>query len=136
MTLAHPDIKKKICDLQSELRAMTGSKAIVIYAVEETPVRSQSEVQQAVSGATDMSISRILKRTRKGDVVFARQLLCYCMRRMCKMSYPRIAEFVGYRDHSCVMYCENEVHDRLKNGDWETVSALRKVEKFFETLAA
>lgn len=136
MTVAHPEIRVKITALQAELRRLTGSTALIVYAVEETRTRSHEEVKKAVSEATGMDIARILKRTRKGDIVFARQLLCYCMRRMCGMSYPRIAEFIGYRDHSCVMYSENEVQDRLKNGDWETAQAMRKVESYFENTAA
>jgi chromosomal replication initiation ATPase DnaA len=131
MTINNPAIQKKLRAWQTELRFMTGNEHLELYAVEETPKRSLAEVQQAVSEATEIDFFRIIKRTRKSEIVFARQLLCYCMRRMCRMKYPAIADFFDM-DHSTIIHSENEVLDRLRKGDSETVRALKKVNKFFE----
>jgi hypothetical protein len=132
MTIAHPKIQLKIRQWQTELRFMTGNEHIELYAVGGGPARSLGDVQEAVQLASGLNMYQILERTRKKEIVSVRQLLCYCMRKMCKMTYPSIAAVIGYNDHTSVMHCEGEVAERLRKGDLETASVLKKVERYFE----
>jgi chromosomal replication initiation ATPase DnaA len=135
MTLNHPTIQKKLQAWQTELRMMTGNESMELYAIEESPKRSLADVQQAIAEATEIDLSRVMKRTRKSEIVEARQLLCYCMRRMCKMKYSAIGYFFDL-DHSTIIHSENEVIERLRKGDPDTVQVLKKVQKFFEEKSA
>jgi chromosomal replication initiation ATPase DnaA len=52
---------------------------------------------------------------------------------MAKMTYPAIAELMKYGDHTSVMHSENEVVDRLMEGDMDTCSPLIKIYSLFES---
>lgn len=117
MTTNSPKVKNLIKAWQSELRILTGNKNIELFAAERPSLRKLSDVQRAVAEATEVDLFRVLQPNRKQEIVFARRILCYCMRRMCNMSYPAIADAIGYSDHTSAMHSENEVIERLENGE-------------------
>jgi hypothetical protein len=61
-----------------------------------------SQIQQLVSNTEDISIERLQSTTRKREVVFARQLIMYLMRKYTKESEAVIASRFGKAHCTCI----------------------------------
>lgn len=58
--------------------------------------------------------NEILSKTRKSNVVIARDFLVYFLREYCNMSFPSIGEILGGRDHTTIMHSYNKIKNNLK----------------------
>lgn len=71
-------------------------------------------VAQCVEEVTEVSFGDICGKSRKADVVKARWITSYCLRKYVKkMNYTKIG-FLLNRDHTTIMYHLVEMEDRLK----------------------
>lgn len=61
-------------------------------------------VLQAVSSATGVALVDIVSRSRSVDIVAARQVACFLMRRHTALSLPLIAQRIGGRDHTTILH--------------------------------
>ena len=57
-----------------------------------------------------------IKSTRKTkDIAFARQIVMYIMRELLDMSYSRIGQVLGGRDHSTVLHGVDKIENQYNN---------------------
>lgn len=132
MTLKHPEAQKLLVKSEFQLRKLLDDKSITLFAFSNAITRTRQDIIEIVCDVTGFPFHAIAETTRKQDVVRARQLLAYCLRRMAKMTYPAIKELFGYDCHSSAMHCEQEVVNRLSEGDPVTCSNLVQVYTRFE----
>ena len=61
-----------------------------------------------------VTTSAVNSRSRKKDIVMARQVSMYMAQKYTKMPASRIGKLVGNRDHSTVIHSCSKIEDRLK----------------------
>jgi chromosomal replication initiator protein len=74
-------------------------------------------VIQAVSEFYDVTITDMLNRCRRKEVVHPRQVAMYLMREELKKSYPFIGEKLGGRDHTTVIYACSKLTKELEKNE-------------------
>ncbi len=74
-----------------------------IFKVSAVPVTIDN-IQQAVAEYYNLKLSDMTSKSRKGPIVYARQVAMYLAKELTQKSLPEIAEFFGKRDHTTVMY--------------------------------
>jgi len=90
------------------------------------------DIQRIVCEHMDVSEDRIRGKTRKREVVRARQIAMYFAKKHTEHSLKDIGLHFGGRDHSTVIYANNTVADRMENDDQfrDTVDQIgRKIER-------
>jgi len=74
---------------------------------------SKEAVISTVSEKFCISIEDILAKTRKKEIVEARQVVAYCLRYLCEMSFPAISAMLGGRDHTTAIHSYKAVINRM-----------------------
>lgn len=72
---------------------------------------------QAVAEFYDTDLERLTNKSRKKEVVQARQIAMFLLRNETKSSYPFIGEKLGGRDHTTVMYACEKLKKQIENDD-------------------
>ena len=74
-----------------------------IFKVSAVPVTIEN-IQQAVAEYYNLKVSDMYSKSRKGPIVYARQVAMYLAKELTQKSLPEIASFFGKRDHTTIMY--------------------------------
>ena len=121
---------------QTSLSGKTISLGLVRKAVSQYIVNRHKEITlegiiEIVSEHYGISMDKILSRSRKRDIVSARQLAMYLAKKMTKNSLKVIGEEFGGKDHTTVLYAcraiDNLIHTDRQFRD-ELVALEKKVE--------
>ncbi len=85
-------------------------------------------IQELVANHFDVSVDRLAGKTRKRQVVIARQLSMYLAKKLTNKSLKSIGEIFGGRDHSTVIYSCRTVQDLMETDALykDTVAELEK----------
>ena len=81
---------------------------------DEQPL-SIARVQQLVASHFSFSVPELTARTRKRDVVWARQIAMYLCREILSSSYPSIARAFGGKDHSTVIHACTKIRNEMND---------------------
>jgi chromosomal replication initiator protein len=65
-------------------------------------------------GVTDADLC---SSSRAKDITFARQIAMYLARELTNMSFPKIGEYFGKRDHTTVMYACDRIRTVIDSDD-------------------
>lgn len=92
------------------------------------PVINIEQVQQAVCKQLDVPMSLLVGKTRKQEIVFARQLSMYLIRELIAVPLKTIGLHFGGRDHTTVMHAISTIDSLAKQDDntRRTLAALRR----------
>ena len=74
---------------------------------------SIANIQQIVSDFFNISIDHIIGKTRKRNIVIARQLGMYFAKKMTELSLKEIGRHFGNRDHTTVMHSIKTINDLI-----------------------
>jgi chromosomal replication initiator protein len=92
------------------------AKHILKDMVKETKKHISIElIQNQVSEYFGIDANKVREKTRKQEIVEARQIAMYLSKQMTKNSLKTIGLHFGGRDHSTVIHAITSVEDRLKN---------------------
>lgn len=72
------------------------------------------DIMDKVCSHYNVTMSAVNSRSRKKDIVMARQVSMYMAQKYTKMPASRIGKLVGNRDHSTVIHSCAKIEDRLK----------------------
>lgn len=86
------------------------------------------QIQQTVSKQLDVPLSLLTGKTRKQEIVFARQIAMYLIRELTPTSLKNIGNHFGGRDHTTVMHAISTI-DSLKSRDEHTRRTLATVRR-------
>lgn len=103
--MAHSIFSKKPIDLDLARKVMAQT-----VGVEEKPL-SVSDVIKTVCSFYDISIEDIKGRSRKREIVLARQIAMYISKEHTDASLIAIGRELGRRDHTTVLYATRSVKD-------------------------
>jgi chromosomal replication initiator protein len=76
--------------------------------------KSPSYLINQVASYYKVDPKNIIGKSRKSDLVKARQVAIYLLRKKSKLSFPAIGKEVGGRDHTTIMHAYNKIKDLLK----------------------
>ncbi|MFB3880818.1 MAG: chromosomal replication initiator protein DnaA [Armatimonadota bacterium] len=82
---------------------------------------SISRVQQLVAEYFRLTVPELTARTRRREIVHARQIAMYLCRELLKASYPAIARAFGGKDHSTVIHACEKVKGQLADSSLRTL---------------
>lgn len=93
--------EKKIDDIVNEITQVSHKNI--------TP----QEIIKVVADFFEVSISDLINKGRKKEVVEPRQIAMFLLRDMLKLSYPHIGERIGKRDHTTVIHACEKINKEL-----------------------
>ena len=98
---------------------------------EKQPSLTIEDIQGVVCEYLNIDEERVRSKTRKREVVRARQIAMYFCKRLTQNSLKTIGLHFGGRDHSTVIHANNTVEDRMEDDEQfqDTVEEIkRKIE--------
>ena len=105
--LAHSTLTNKPIDLHL-------AEKVVSRIVSITPkVNTMEQIRQVVCDYFKLSIDVISTKSRKLEVVQARQIAMYFSKRLTKNSLSAIGSYIGQRDHATVLHACKKVEDLM-----------------------
>lgn len=88
-----------------------------------------AEIIKNVCDTTGESPQRILTRTRKREVVFTRQLICFYAKFYSGISHKQIATGLGYKDHTTSVHGIQNIKDLIDSGDEYITGVVARINK-------
>lgn len=92
------------------------------------PVITVEQIQQSVCRQLDLPHSLLVGKTRKQEIVFARQLAMFLIRELTGISLKTIGNHFGGRDHTTVMHAISTIEGQKTRDDntRRTLAAIRR----------
>jgi len=108
--LFYKEVKKE------EVNAKTLDQIIDNIVQKPAKTTNPDQIMKIVSNFFEISISDIISRSRKKEIVEPRQVSIYLLRDILGLSYPYIANKLGKRDHTTAIYAYDKIKKEiLKN---------------------
>ena len=120
--IAHTSLAKRKVDL---LLAQEVMQNFIRNASKEVTIE---KIKKIVADYFQLSVDRLRSKTRKREVVMARQISMYMAKTLTNQSLKSIGEAFGGRDHSTVIYSCRAVRD-LMDTDNQYREAVADLEK-------
>lgn len=89
-------------------------QAISDVVSQKSNVLSIEYIQDVVSKYFDVTIEDLKGSRRSSDVVFPRQIAMYLCKNVAQVSFPKIGQAFGKRDHSTVMHACEKIENEIK----------------------
>lgn len=86
-------------------------------------------VVEVVARCYNLKVEDIMSKKRSKEIIIPRQICMYLCRSELNMTYPKIGEFFGGKDHSTVLHTCNKIEKCLKESDEEITSHLESIKK-------
>lgn len=96
-----------------EITVELAKEVIKSLAVSRRSTITVEDIQRAVAEVFDVSEDQMRGKTRKQEVVIARQTAMYLVKEMTKLPLKAIGSYFGGRDHSTVIYACQVIDDML-----------------------
>ena len=84
------------------------------FKAENEKVLSSDYVKEIVSKYFSVDKNDLSSNKRSNEIAFPRQIAMYLCREVANMSYPKIGEDFGNRDHSTVMHACKKIENEIK----------------------
>ena len=91
-------------------------KTINEFKAESEKVVSAAFIQETVAKYFNIDKKDLIGNKRSNDIAFPRQIAMYLCREVANMSFPKIGEDFGNRDHSTVMHAHRKIEKEIKEG--------------------
>ena len=98
--------------------------------VDDHPL-TMDDILETVCNHFNVSTASVHSKSRKRDIVLARQVSMYLAQKYTKMPSARIGKLVGGRDHSTVIHSCTQVEQRMKV-DGQFMSEVQSIENSFK----
>lgn len=102
-TLAHGPITLEMAE-----------KAINDISAQKRKVISADYIQEVVAKYFNINKKDLKSSKRSNDIAYPRQIAMYLCREIGQLSFPKIGEEFGKRDHTTVMHGYNKIANELK----------------------
>ena len=109
------------CDIDMRLAERVIKRAV---KVDNEPL-TVDEILERVCEHFSVTTTAVNSRSRKRDIVTARQVSMYLSQKYTKMPASRIGKLIGNRDHSTVIHSCTQVEKRLKTDKMFSASLVR-----------
>ena len=78
---------------------------------------TKEEILEIIANECGITVSQILNKSRKREVINGRFIFCGIMKDYFGHSLKKIGEYVGNRDHTTIIHAVEKYHDRYENED-------------------
>jgi chromosomal replication initiator protein len=85
------------------------------FKTESQKVISADFIKETIAKYFNIDKKELEGNKRSNDIAFPRQIAMYLCREVANMSFPRIGEVFGNRDHSTVMHGHKKIDTEIKN---------------------
>ena len=99
--------------LTKDFAKKTLIKSINIRQKNITP----KQIIQAVANFYEVKVNDLIKKSRRKEIAWPRQIAMYLLREELNISFPTIGEKLGGRDHTTVMYAHEKISQEIQNSD-------------------
>ncbi len=89
-------------------------KALIDIVLQKEKVISADYIQEIVSKYFNIDKKDLISTKKSNDIVYPRQIAMYLCRAVGQMSFPKIGEEFGKRDHTTVMHAFKKIEKELK----------------------
>lgn len=124
-----------ICDLRGKepTQQMVEQALSEIIKSSKKPCVQNKNVIEVISEFYEIDKEELIKKGRKKEVVYPRQIAMYLLRKDMNMSYPGIGKYFAGRDHTTALHAYEKINKEIKENDRlkEEVEFLR--EKLYST---
>lgn len=90
-------------------------------------VISSDSIQETVAKYFNINKLDLMSAKRSADITYPRQIAMYLCREVADLSYPKIGESFGGRDHSTVMHACNKIEKEITENKGKTKSIVESV---------
>ena len=113
---------------QQEISLPVAKEVLAKNMAEMSSEVTLENIQKLVADHFKLPVEKLVGKTRKRNVVIARQISMYLAKQLTQHTYKSIGEEFGKRDHSTVIYSCNAVQDQLDTDEdfQDTVKELQK----------
>jgi chromosomal replication initiator protein len=115
--------------MQSQLKnkalSLNEVKTLIKNNIKPKKTVAIKDVVSVIAQYYNISESIIYEKTRRKEIVRARQVAMYILREDFNISYPLIGQKMGGRDHTTVIHSHLKIRDDLKTDP----SLLQEIEK-------
>lgn len=115
------------CNINMRLAERVIKRAV---KVDDEPL-TVDDITESVCSHFNVTTAAIMGRSRKRDIVTARQVAIYLAQKYTKMPSSRIGRLIGGRDHSTVIYSCSQVEHHMKV-DSSFADEVRSIEASFK----
>ena len=91
-------------------------KAINDIVLQKEKVLSSDYIQEVVAKYFNIDKKDLVASKRSNDIAYPRQIAMYLCRTVGQMSFPKIGEDFGKRDHTTVMHAFKKIEKEVKDG--------------------
>jgi chromosomal replication initiator protein len=121
-----------ICQIQLKNREISLQEVKNLIKNNIKPKKNISipEVVKIVSDFYNIDEQSIYEKTRRKEIVKARQMVMFILREDFNVSYPLIGQKLGGKDHTTVIHSCTKIKDELKN-DSELIGDLEQIRAMF-----
>jgi chromosomal replication initiator protein len=88
-----------------------------LVGVRSTKPLSIQKIKSKVQNYFGVTDADLCSSSRAKDITFARQIAMYLARELTNMSFPKIGEYFGKRDHTTVMYACDRIRTVIDSDD-------------------
>ncbi|MBR3512574.1 MAG: chromosomal replication initiator protein DnaA [Clostridia bacterium] len=106
-------------------------KAIDDMMIQKRKVLSSEFIQEVVAKYFNIDKSDLISSKKSNDIAYPRQIAMYLCRSEAKLSYPKIGQDFGNRDHSTVMYACEKIEKEVKENS-KTKLIVESVKKLIQ----
>lgn len=96
-------------------------------AVSKTIGKEIEKIMNCVSNITKVSVARIFDKGNKREVVDARHIAIFLIRKRVHMGYSHLGRVFGGRDHTTMIYACNKISDLIYIDD-HVKATIKRVE--------
>ena len=89
-------------------------KAINDITSQKEKIISSDYIQEVVCNYFNINIKDLRSSKRSNDIAYPRQIAMYLAREVAHLSFPKIGDDFGKRDHSTVMHAYNKISKEIK----------------------
>ena len=86
-------------------------------------------IVEVVARAYNITVNDIMSNKRSKEIIVPRQICMFLCRSELNMTYPKIGEFFGGKDHSTVLHACNKIETGLKDNDTELSIRIDSIKK-------
>lgn len=102
--------------LGEPLSVQTAQRALGDRIQPKTKLEAQ-DILTMVASYYELEVTDLTGRRRTRDIAFARQVAMYLTRNLTSLSFPKIGEAIGGRDHSTVMHGHDKISALFEKDD-------------------
>ena len=89
-------------------------KAINDIVLQKEKIISADYIQEIVSKYFNIDKKDLISQKKSNDIVYPRQIAMYLCRAVAQMSFPKIGDEFGKRDHTTVMHAYKKIESEIK----------------------